>query len=332
MACGGWSSAVRSAGRAGARAGGDRLPGGQVEEVQRRRRRSRTPRGCPRGRRGAGQPGVAAPTPLPSERSSSTAASSMSLAISSVASVTTGSASSRRCTSFSGGTFSTSSTSATRRGHDGSAVAASRRLSGRRPSATGTASAPARVGKASSAPSASVQPLRAHHELEPRRRARDGGPDDVHRRRPDELGDEQVGRRVVELLGRAELLEHALAQDRDAVAHRHGLDLVVGDVERRRRVLALQRADLGAHLAAQLRVEVGQRLVHEERLRLADDRPAHGHPLALPAGERLRLAVQVLGQPQRLGGPLDPRRSISSFETPAQLSGNAMFSRTVMCG
>ena len=34
--------------------------------------------------------------------------------------------------------------------------------------------------------------------------------------------------------GRAELLQHALAQHRDPVAHRHGLDLVVGDVERRR--------------------------------------------------------------------------------------------------
>ena len=36
---------------------------------------------------------------------------------------------------------------------------------------------------------------------------------------------------VVEVLRRVELLEHAVAHDRDAVAHRHGLDLVVGHVD-----------------------------------------------------------------------------------------------------
>ena len=52
--------------------------------------------------------------------------------------------------------------------------------------------------------------------------------------------------------------------------------------------------DLGAHLHAQLRVEVRQRLVHEERCRLAHDRPTHRHALALTAGKLARLAVEVL--------------------------------------
>ena len=43
-----------------------------------------------------------------------------------------------------------------------------------------------------------------------------------------------------------------------AVGHGHRLDLVVGDVDHRDAELALQRPDLGAHLGAELRVEVGQ--------------------------------------------------------------------------
>ena len=130
--------------------------------------------------------------------------------------------------------------------------------------------------------------------------------DEVHRRRPDEPGHEEVRRTVVEHLRRVDLLQVPLLQHRDAVAHRHRLDLVVGDVDRRDAEVLLQLRDLGAHLHPELRVEVRQRLVHEERLRLAHDRAAHRDPLALAARERLRLAVQVLGQPEDLGGVVHP--------------------------
>jgi hypothetical protein len=63
----------------------------------------------------------------------------------------------------------------------------------------------------------------------------------------------------------------------------------------------LQRGDVGAGLHAQLGVEVGQRLVHQEHLRLAHDGPAHRHPLPLAAGERAGLAVEELGQVEHLG-------------------------------
>ena len=57
----------------------------------------------------------------------------------------------------------------------------------------------------------------------------------------------------------------------------------------------VQLGDLGARLHAQLGVEVGQRLVHQEDLRLAHDGAAQGHALALAAGELLGLAgEQVL--------------------------------------
>jgi hypothetical protein len=114
----------------------------------------------------------------------------------------------------------------------------------------------------------------------------------VHGRGADEAGDEQVvgasrtGRAGCRPAGAA-VLEH-----RDAVAHGHGLGLVVGDVDRGDAEAALQRSDLRAGLDAELGVEVRQRLVHEEDLRLTDDRAAHRDTLTLTAGERLRLAVR----------------------------------------
>ena len=91
---------------------------------------------------------------------------------------------------------------------------------------------------------------------------------------------------VVEVERAVDLLQHPVVQDGDPIAHRHRLDLVVGDIDRGHAQPALQRRDLGAGLNPQLGVEVGQRLVHAEHLRLAHDRPAHRDPLALAAGER----------------------------------------------
>ena len=111
---------------------------------------------------------------------------------------------------------------------------------------------------------------------------------------------------VVHLPRRVALLQDAVLEHRDPVAHGHGLDLVVRDVDRGGAQPALQRGDLGARLHPQLGVQVGQRLVHAEHLRLAHDRPAHGHPLALATGERLRLAVQELLEVEDLGRFPDP--------------------------
>ena len=62
---------------------------------------------------------------------------------------------------------------------------------------------------------------------------------------------------------------------------------------------------LGAHLDPQLGVEVRERLVHEEDLRLADDRPSERDALALTARELLRLALQQASQAESLSGFLD---------------------------
>ena len=79
----------------------------------------------------------------------------------------------------------------------------------------------------------------------------------------------------------------------------------MGDVDRGRAEVVLELLDLGARLHAQLGVEVGERLVHQERGRLAHDRAAHGDPLPLPARERARLAVEVGVEAEQLRSLVD---------------------------
>ena len=124
----------------------------------------------------------------------------------------------------------------------------------------------------------------------------------VHGRGADEACDEDVVRVIVELTRGAYLLQDAEVQDGDAVAHGEGFRLVVGDVQRGYAHAALQVRDLGTGLHTQLRVQVGQWLVHKEDLWLAHDGAAHSHALALTTGQCLRLAVEVLGQVEGLRG------------------------------
>ena len=126
----------------------------------------------------------------------------------------------------------------------------------------------------------------------------EGRLDQVHGRAADEAADEEVDGSVVELLRRRDLLQLPLAHDGDAIAHRHRLDLVVRDVDRRDAEVVLDARDLRARLHAQLRVEVRERLVHEESLRAPHDRAPHGDALALTAGQRARLSLQVRLEPE----------------------------------
>ena len=127
---------------------------------------------------------------------------------------------------------------------------------------------------------------------------RDRRLDEVHRRRADEGRDEEIDRLVVEHLGLVHLLDRPVAHDRHALPERHRLDLVVGDVDGRHAETLVQARELGAHPDAQLRVEVRERLVHQERGRLAHDRPSHRDPLALAAGESGRPAVEEVLEPE----------------------------------
>ena len=125
--------------------------------------------------------------------------------------------------------------------------------------------------------------------------------DEIHLRRADEAGDEEIGRAFVELQRRAVLFDAAGIEHDDLVGHRHGLDLVMGDVDRGGPELLLQFCHFQPHLDAERRVEVGQGLVEQKRLRLAHDGAPDRDALALPAGKLARLAVEIGREIERGG-------------------------------
>ncbi len=116
--------------------------------------------------------------------------------------------------------------------------------------------------------------------------------DQVHRRRPDERGDEQVRGSGEQPLRRVDLLEETVAQDGHPIAEGHRLHLVVRDVDGGGPQALVQTSELRPHLHPKLGVQVGERLVHQEGDGFADHRPAHRHALALTARERRRLPLE----------------------------------------
>ena len=129
---------------------------------------------------------------------------------------------------------------------------------------------------------------------------------EVHRRRADKTRDKARGWLVIELVRRADLLDPAMVHHHHAVGERHGLDLVVGHVDGGGAHLLVHLLDLDPHLDAQLRVEIGQRLVEQEHLWIAHDGPAHRDPLALAAGKLLWLAVDKFDDIKHPRGFIDP--------------------------
>ena len=78
----------------------------------------------------------------------------------------------------------------------------------------------------------------------------------VHFRRADKAGDEGCRWLVVELHGRADLLDAPGLEHDYLVGHGHGFDLIVGYVNHGGAELAVQFGELDAHLPAQCGVEV----------------------------------------------------------------------------
>src|ERR1051326_24806 len=129
--------------------------------------------------------------------------------------------------------------------------------------------------------------------------------DDVHRRRADEGGDKTVGGVIVDFRRRSHLAHLTVVDDGDAVAHAHGFDLVVGDVDGGDADALLELLDLLARGGAQFGIEVRQRLVEQQRGRLAHQRPGERDPLAFTARELPRPTVKQMTDAEQLRGPFD---------------------------
>src|SRR5262249_9894020 len=84
---------------------------------------------------------------------------------------------------------------------------------------------------------------------------------DEYVRDADEARDELRLRPLVDRRRRADLLDAALVEDGEAVAHRERLLLVVRHVDERDAEIALQRLEEDLHLLTQLQVEGAERFV-----------------------------------------------------------------------
>ena len=106
-----------------------------------------------------------------------------------------------------------------------------------------------------------------------------------------EAHDELVRRMVVELAGRADLLEPPLVHDRDLVGDLHRLLLVVRHEHRRDVDDVVEAGEPLPELCPDACVERAERLVEEEHLGLRRERACEAHALALAAGELGRVAL-----------------------------------------
>ena len=131
--------------------------------------------------------------------------------------------------------------------------------------------------------------------------------------------------RVVELLRGADLFDTAGVHDDDTVCESHCLHLIVGHIYGRGPHLLMDALDLGAHLHAQLGIEIGQGFVEQKDLGVAHDRAPHCDALPLTAGKLLRPPVQQIHDVQYAGGVLDPLTDLGTRRTAqAQAEGHVL--------
>ncbi len=131
---------------------------------------------------------------------------------------------------------------------------------------------------------------------------------------PDERRDVLRRRLLEDRVRRRELLERAGSHDREPVAERKRLDLVVRDVDRGEPEPGVQLVDLCPHLVAQPRIEVRERLVEEHELRACDEPAGERDPLLLPAGELRRMAVEERARVDERRDLLDPLRRLRALD------------------
>src|SRR5262249_22910810 len=127
----------------------------------------------------------------------------------------------------------------------------------------------------------------------------------------DEVGHEGALRPLVDLGRRPELLDPALVEDGEAVAHRERLVLVVRDVDAGDAEVLLQALEEELHLLAQLQVERAERLVEQQHLGPVDERPGERDALALAAGELHGLPAAEARQAHPVEHLLDPRLALA---------------------
>ena len=120
----------------------------------------------------------------------------------------------------------------------------------------------------------------------------------------------------------------ALREHDDAVGEVDGLVDVVGDEEDRDPVVLAHLEDEVLEVAARLRVDGGERLVHEQDRRLVGERAGDRDALLHPAGELPGIVVDESRQPDGRERLLDERSSARSSSSGLWRSGSRTLLRT----
>ena len=107
----------------------------------------------------------------------------------------------------------------------------------------------------------------------------------------DEIRYKEVLRVVVDGEGRLVLLQHAVIDEADLGGEGHGFHLVVGDIDKGGAGFDMQALQLVAHFQAQLGIQVGERLIHEQDGGLRRQGAGDGDALLLAAGKLGGVAV-----------------------------------------
>ena len=89
----------------------------------------------------------------------------------------------------------------------------------------------------------------------------------------------------VDFARRSDLLERAIAEQRDAVGESHGFFLVVRDEKKGDADFALKRFQFTLHLLAQIGIERGERFVEKQKLRAIHEGAGQSHALLLASAK-----------------------------------------------
>ena len=122
---------------------------------------------------------------------------------------------------------------------------------------------------------------------------------------PDECGHEPRCGLVIDLVDGPDLFDPAATHDRDAIAHRESLLLVMGDEDEGDPEALLELLELEAHLGPEFCVQRTQRLVEQEDLGFTDDGTCQRDTLPLAAGELRRFAIGEFLQRGHLNDSID---------------------------
>ena len=128
---------------------------------------------------------------------------------------------------------------------------------------------------------------------------------EVHLRSTDKSCDEQVAGLVIKVLRSIDLLNKSVLHNDYSRCHSHSLDLVVGNVYKGGLKSLMEVGKLGSHRSAQLCIEVGQRLVKKEDLRLTNNGTSERDTLLLTTGQSLRLSVKQVAYVKNAGSLFD---------------------------